>query len=97
MYVAQNTATVQPDQLDEALRIYREEVLPVIKQIQGLQSVRVLVDRNTGAVISSATYDNEANAQAAGTSPQYQQAVSRLAPLLTSQPQRVVYEVALEA
>jgi hypothetical protein len=39
----------------------------------------------------------EAHARAAETSPQYQQAVGLLAPLLTSQPQRMFYEVALEA
>jgi heme-degrading monooxygenase HmoA len=57
MYVGQNTATVQPDRLDEAIRIYREEVVPLIKQLQGLQSVRVLVDRNTGTAIAMGTYD----------------------------------------
>ncbi len=97
MYVAQNSATVQPDQLDEALRIYREEVLPLIKKLPGVQSVRVLVNRTTGAVVASVAYDTEAHALAAGTSPQYEQAKGILAPLLASQPQRMFYEVALEA
>ena len=97
MYVAQNTATVQPERLDEAIGIYREQVLPRIKQLPGLQSIRVLVDRTTGTAIAIATYDTEADARAADTTPQYQQVVGLLAPLLTSPPQRMFYEVALEA
>ena len=97
MYVAQNTATIQPERLDEAIRIYRDEVLPRIKQLPGLQSIRVLVDRTTGTAIAIATYDTEADARAADTTPQYQQVVGLLAPLLTSPPQRMFYEVALEA
>jgi quinol monooxygenase YgiN len=97
MFVAQNSATVQPDRLDEALRIYREQVLPLIKHLQGLQRVQLLVDRTTGAAIAIATHDTEAHARAAETTPQYQQTVGLLTPLLTSPPQRRFYEVALEA
>jgi quinol monooxygenase YgiN len=97
MYVAQNTATIQPERLDEAIRIYRDEVLPRIKHLPGLQSIRVLVDRTTGTAIAIATYDTEAHARAAETTPQYQQVRGLLTPLLTSPPQRMFYEVALEA
>lgn len=96
MYISLVTATAQPDKVDEAIRVWRERVMPAVKEIPGIKSGRFMVNRATSTIVSSATYDTEAEAQSAGTSPQYQQAVSFLTNLLTGPVERVVYELAVE-
>lgn len=96
MYVSLVTATVKPGQVDEAIRIWQEQVMPTVKQIPGIKAGRFLVDRSTNTAVSSATYDTEAEAQAAGASPEYRQAVSSLLSVITAPPQRAIYEVVVE-
>lgn len=96
MYISLVTTTLKPDTIDDAIRIWQEQVVPAVQQIPGIKSGRFLVNRATNSVVASATYDSEAEAQAAGTDPHYRKAVSFLADLLAGPVQRVVYEVAVE-
>jgi hypothetical protein len=96
VFISLVTATTQPEKVDDAIRVWREKVMPEAKQIPGIKSGRFMVNRTTGTIVSSAAYDTEAEAQSAGTSPQYRQAVSFLTALLTEPVQRVVYEEAVE-
>ncbi len=72
MYVTLVTGTVQPNKGDGSICIWREQVIPTAQQIQGIKGARLLVNHAASTVVSSAAYETEADAQAAGTSRQYQ-------------------------
>jgi hypothetical protein len=49
--------TVRPDQLDRAIRFYRESMLSAIQELEGFCSTSLMVDRTSGRVVSSSTFD----------------------------------------
>lgn len=73
MFAAVVRTEVQPENMDEFVRIYRDEVVPLAKTVAGFQDMRLLVDRSGGAVTVVVAYDTEANARAAAESEQARQ------------------------
>ncbi len=96
MHVAVVTTQVERANLDEFLEIYRDRVVPAAKEVAGFQDMRVLVNRDFGAVMIVVSYDTEANARAAAESGQAQQYASML-DRLSGPISREMYEVAVEA
>ena len=96
MAVAVVTAQVHPAQLDEFVRIYREDVLPAAQQVAGFQSLRLLTNPESGDVVVLVEYDTPEHAQAATHDAQTQQFASAL-DRLTGPIARTLYEVALES
>ena len=96
MAVAVVTAQVHPGQLDEFVRIYREDVLPAAQQVPGFQSLRLLTNRDSGDVVVLVEYATPEHAQAATSDGQTQQFATAL-DRLTGPITRTLYEVALES
>ena len=48
----------RPDQFDQAIDFYRTSVLPAIEELEGFCSASLMVDRETGRAVSSATFDS---------------------------------------
>ena len=48
MYAGVVTLRVRPDQVGEAVRIYRESVLPELREMQGFEGGYVLTDAESG-------------------------------------------------
>ncbi len=96
MYAAVVTSELTPGDMDEFVRIYRDDIAPVASTVAGFQSMRVLADRNSGKTVAIVFYDTEANARAAAESAPTQQfatALSRLSGTIS----RELYEVVVEA
>jgi len=55
------TATFQwkTDKLDEAIKLYQDSIIPAVKAQKGSRSIYLLVDRNTGNVITVAFWDSK--------------------------------------
>jgi heme-degrading monooxygenase HmoA len=55
------TATFQwkTDKLDEAIKLYQDSIIPEVKAQKGSRSIYLLVDRNTGNVITVAFWDSK--------------------------------------
>jgi len=49
---------VRPDQLDRAIRYYRESMLPAIHELEGFCSTSLMIDRTSGRAVSSSTFDS---------------------------------------
>jgi len=49
---------VRPDQLDRAIRYYRESMLPAIQELEGFCSTSLMIDRTSGRAVSSSTFDS---------------------------------------
>ena len=96
MAIAVVTAQVHPAQLDEFVRIYREDILPAAQHMAGFQSLRLLTNRDSGDVVVLVEYETPEHAQAATQNDQTQQFASAL-DRLTGPITRTLYEVALES
>ena len=49
---------MRPDQFDQAVDFYKTSVLPAIEELDGFCSASLMVDRDTGRAVSSATFDS---------------------------------------
>jgi quinol monooxygenase YgiN len=49
---------MRPDQFDQAVDFYKTSVLPAIEELEGFCSASLMVDRESGRAVSSATFDS---------------------------------------
>ncbi len=61
MFVRLFQFQLKPDKLDEAIKIFRESIIPAVKPLIGLVSYSVLLDRNTGKGATIIYFDTEEN------------------------------------
>jgi hypothetical protein len=59
MYARHVTVHGSAENVDEGIRMVREEVLPVLQQCQGFQGQLMLVDRAKGEAIGISLWDTE--------------------------------------
>jgi hypothetical protein len=89
------TAKIAPSNLDEAIRIWRDSVVPLNKQQKGWVSGRMLVDRKTGKAVVVAIWQTEA-ALKATSGPYLKAQFDKFATLFVEPPVEELYEVAAE-
>jgi quinol monooxygenase YgiN len=97
MHARVTRVQLQPDKLDEAIRIYQESVIPAARQQPGFRSTQLITDRASGMGLSITVWESEADLQASEASGYYQEQVAKFAPLLTAPPVREVFEVSASA
>ncbi len=61
MYARVNYRQLLPDRFDEAIRIYRDSVVPRHIGAQGFKGALVLTDRDTGKAIAISLWETEAD------------------------------------
>jgi heme-degrading monooxygenase HmoA len=64
MYARLVAGSIPSDKLDEAIQLWRDNVLPSVQQQKGFRSVRLLVDRKNGKIASLGLWEAEADFQA---------------------------------
>lgn len=64
MYARVSTRQIQPGQMDEAIRILRDQTVPTVREQRGFKGGPVLVDRNTGKQITISVWETEADLRA---------------------------------
>jgi hypothetical protein len=85
------TVRVQPERIDDALRLWEEQVLPQLRQTAGFRDVALYADRQDGFVLATIHYATEADALAS-----YESFATRIAPiahLFLDQPRHQLYEL----
>ena len=87
------TIQLQPEMIDEAIRIY-QDAMPEVKQQQGVRELLLFVDRKTGKCISVALWDTEAVVQGTQTSGQFQRFLARGDDVMAEPPVVEYYELA---
>lgn len=95
MQVRVTTVQIQPGKVDEAIRIYRDSVVPAAKQQRGYRSTMLLTDRASGKGIAITAWETAADLQASEASGYYQEQTAKFAPLLTAAPIREVFELSV--
>ena len=98
MYARVTTTQIAPDKVDEAIRLWRDSVMPAAKQQKGFKSGRLLIYRKTGKGLSVGLWETEADLRATGeTSAYLQEQLAKFASFFTAPPVVEHYEVAAEA
>ena len=93
MYGRMTRAQLQPGKLDEATRIWREEVLPLAEQTEGFRGVLVFGDRSSGKGGAITLWETEAAMEAGAASGYLQQALAKFAPIFAGPPTQETYEI----
>ena len=95
MYGRLTTVQLHPDKVDEATRIWREEVLPLAEQTEGFRGVLVFGDRSSGKGGAITLWETEAAMQASAASGYLQQALAKFAPVFAGHPTQENVEILL--
>jgi len=90
------TIQLKSGTMDEAVRIYKDSVVPVLKQQKGFMHAYMTTDRSRDKAVIFAVWETDAQARAFESSCEWQRQVAKVAPLLAGQPTREVYEISVE-
>ena len=81
---------------DEAINIYKDNVVPAAKSQKGYKGAYLLTDRDTRKGMSITIWDTEENAAANEQSGYYQEQVGRFKDIFGAPPVREGYEVSVQ-
>ncbi len=93
MYAVVIRAQGQPGKIDTAASIWRDSVIPVLKQRKGFKGGFFMTDPDTGKGISITFWETEADAKEGEASGLYKERIAKFTSVLTEPPTREVYEV----
>jgi quinol monooxygenase YgiN len=94
MYARFITASVRPDQVEAAIAIYQDSIIPAARQQPGFVSAMLLTDRSLGRATSVTIWKDEASRTAADASGFLREQIGKLAPLFLAAPTRELLDVA---
>jgi hypothetical protein len=86
--------TFKPNKLDEAVKVYRDSVLPNIKKQSGFKDGFFLTDHATGKCIAISLWNTEVDMAAAESV--HQENLAKAAPLVSGPPSTERYEVTVK-
>lgn len=86
---------VWPADVEEMVRVYRDRVVPDIKQQEGFKGAFLLTDRWAGTGTSIALWETEKDREAGEFSEFHQEQISHFADLFNETPVRKRYEVSV--
>lgn len=93
MYIRIITLPVQPNKVDETVKMFKESVAPMFKQQKGLKSGYLVGNKANGKLESVTLWDSEADASALDNTGFYEKWTNMLAPNLAGNALREQNEV----
>ena len=90
------TLQLQAGKTEEAVRVYRDSVIPAAKKQHGFKGALLLTDASTGKVFSITEWETEADMKAGETSGYYQEQINKFGQILKGTPTREGLEVSLQ-
>jgi hypothetical protein len=96
VYARVSTVKVQADKVDEAVRIFRESVIPALEGQVGFAGALLLTQPESGQGISITLWASPEEQAASETSGFYRDQLAKFAGLFTVTPVREVYEVSVQ-
>lgn len=93
MYARVVSARAQLNKLDEAIEIC-QSMEPAWQQQKGFQGANLLVNRNTGNILSISTWATRADLDATEASGWYQEQVAKFSKTWVEPPAREIFEIA---
>ena len=86
---------VAPDDLQEAIEIYRDSVMPAAQEQKGFRGSLLFTDSNTGKAVSITIWDSEEDLMRGQSSGYYQEQIAKFASFLTRTPDQEGYQLSL--
>src|SRR5262245_22571984 len=93
MYARVVSAHAQLNKIDEVIEIFQSMEL-TWQQQKGFQGANLLVNRNTGAILSISRWANRADLDATEASGWYQEQVAKFSKTWVEPPAREIFEIA---
>jgi len=90
------TVQIQPGKIDEAIRIYRDSVMPAAKEQKGFKGATLLTDSNAGKGISVTLWETEGDMKATEASGFFQEQIAKFAAVFAMPPVREHFEVSVQ-
>ena len=87
----------QTGKIDEAIRIVRDAIVPVLKEQKGFKGQLLLTQPDTGKAVSINLWETEGDLTAFETNPLYRELMGKLADVLAGPPAGERYEVSVQA
>lgn len=97
MHARVTTIQFHPGESDEANRIVRDSIVPVLYEQEGFKGQLLLVDRSADKAASINLWETEAELVAFETSPLYRELAGHIAGTLAGPPATKRYEVSVQA
>ena len=96
MFSRMVTLQVQPGKTEEAVRIYRDDVILAARKQKGFKGAQLLTDSTTGKAYSITQWETEADMKAGEASGYYQEQINKFGQLLKSTPTREGLKVSIQ-
>jgi len=96
MYARAVNIQFQSGKVDEASRIVKDAIVPVMKGQKGFKGQLLLTQKDTGKAISINLWETEADLTAFETSPLYKELLGKLGSFLAGPPASERYEVSVQ-
>ena len=96
MYLRVVTSQIKPETVDEAIQIWREQLIPILKGIKGYKRGYLSGDRNSGKSMAVSIWETEADATAWHTSGKYTEVMALFASHFAAAPIQEQFEVFAE-
>jgi quinol monooxygenase YgiN len=93
-HAAVHFAHLPPDKLDEGINIFRDSVVPELRQFEGFKGALLLVNRQTGKSMVIGAYDTEDEVKAVEHSDEYRRQFAKFVHLFSAPSRPEVYEIA---
>ena len=97
MHAGVVTLRVRLDQVGEAVRIYRESVLPELKGLQGFEGGYVLTNAESGKCYVIGLWHTQEDAERFQSSGSFREQASKFEDVLAEAPTREIFEVSIQA
>ena len=96
MYARVAQVRIQPQQIDQAVMTYREEVVPALETQPGFKGALLLTQSESGRGISITFWDTETDRTAGEVGGFFQAQLAHFAGMFTETPVRDAYQVAIQ-
>ena len=93
MYARMTTMQPRPGMADEAVRIFRESVIPAAQMQKGFRGALLLEDPGSGKGTSITLWETEADLNAGEESGYFKEQIAKFGPLMAGPPAREVLVV----
>ncbi len=97
MYARAVSIQFQAGKVDEASRIVKDVIVPVLKEQMGFKAQLLFTQHDTGKALSINLWETETDLTAFETSPLYCELMGKLAGVLAGPPAVERYEVSVQA
>ena len=97
MFARFTIVQVNPDKIDETIKLYEESVVPAAKTLNGFHSITLFTDRKTGKGYSISIWKSEEDAIANEKTGYYREQVGKFAEYMTAPPVQEGYEVTVQS